>query len=287
MYALVFAALAVSPAQPSTKHDDQNPLFKSLIDTGLTVDKQTFKFPAPTMPDGLDATKQKETITKLIDGQYTYENFTRQSVQAPRVLKITDLKKNDPNAIPRAVDVSFVAYGDFKLLQDDKFLDRLMSSGNKGNNGKSGDLKPADLEKRKIMIAKGNEKRESYGFVEFDFLGTVRLKATGHAMWSRNDESVLAAAEIDPRFLNDKEFPNEWRPLSAGKAGDPQPWNGAAMYLKITKLKEPEGALFIEQHIIFVEPRGWFGGEGQLRSKLPAAVQDSATTMRRELLKGK
>jgi hypothetical protein len=106
-------------------------------------------------------------------------------------------------------------------------------------------------------------------------------------MWSRTDESVIAAAEIDSRFLNDKEFPNEWRLLNGKNVGDPNPWDGAAMYLKITKLKAPEGAMLIEQHIIFAEPQGWFNGGGQLRSKLPVAVQDNARTMRRELLKGK
>ena len=55
------------------------------------------------------------------------------------------------------------------------------------------------------------------------------------------------------------------------------------MYLKITKLKEPEGALFIEQHIVFVEPHGWFGGERTLTSKLPQAVKVTVKNMRVEL----
>jgi hypothetical protein len=285
MYALVFAALATASAQPPAKQEDQNPLFKSLIDNGITVNKQNFKFPTPKMVDGLTAAQQKDVITKLIDKRYDYAEFTRQSVEAPRLLDIADLKGNAAGSTPRAVDVCFIAYGDFKLLQDDKFLDRLMSAGNKGSGGKGGELKEDALNKRGIKIA--DKKRENYGFVEFDFLGVVRLKATGHAMWSRNDESVIAAAEIDPRFLNDKEFPNEWSPLNGGQAGNPNPWDGAAMYLKITKLQQPAGALFIEQHIIYIEPQGWFNGGNQLRAKLPLAVQDNTRTMRRELLKGK
>ena len=61
--------------------------------------------------------------------------------------------------------------------------------------------------------------------------------------------------------------------------------DGAGMYFKITKLAAPEGALFIEQHVMFAEPAGWFGGANLLRSKLPIAVQDNVRTMRREFQK--
>ena len=57
------------------------------------------------------------------------------------------------------------------------------------------------------------------------------------------------------------------------------------MYFKITKLAEPAGALFVEQHIVFAEPTGWFDGNNLLRSKLPIAVQDNVRTMRKEFLK--
>jgi hypothetical protein len=52
--------------------------------------------------------------------------------------------------------------------------------------------------------------------------------------------------------------------------------------MKITKLKEPAGAIFIEQHIIFAEPTGWFNGANYLRSKLPFAVQKQARNIRGE-----
>ena len=289
MYALLVASLALPVAQPAdtAKHEAQNSLYKSLLENGLDVGAgQKAKFPAPTMPDGLDAAKQKAIITGLLGGDYTYEDFTRSSVVAPQLLKIRDLKGGDPKAPTRGVDVWFVAHGDFKLLEDDKFLDRLVNAGKGDGKGKS--LTKDDLAKRKIVLKPEDEKREGYGHIEFDFLAKVRLSATGHATWSRNSESVVAAAEIDPRFRDDKEFPNRWRSIdkTANKVGDPNPWSGAAMYLKITKLAEPAGALFIEQHIIFAEPTGWFEGAPLLTSKLPIAVQDNVRTMRKEFVKG-
>ena len=67
--------------------------------------------------------------------------------------------------------------------------------------------------------------------------------------------------------------------------GPPQPYGGAGMYLKITKLHEPAGALFVEQHIVFAEPTGWFDGANLLRSKLPLVVQSNVRDMRREWMK--
>lgn len=291
MYALVLAALAASPAQPQAKQEELNPLYKRLLDTGLPVGgDQKVNFPAPTMADGLDSAAQKKVIEGVIGTDYDYAEFTRKSVNAPYVMKIRDIKGAGPKAPVRGVDVWFVAYGDFKLLQDDKFLDKLVSA-DKGKGGNKGaPLKREDLAKRGIEWKKEDQKREGYGTFELEFLAKVHLKGTGHAMWSRNAESVVAAAEIDPRFLNDKEFPNQWRSINKGAAvplGPPQPWTGAGMYLKITRLKEPAGALFVEQHVIFVEPHGWFEGQNLLRSKLPIAVQDNLRTMRGELQKGK
>ena len=292
MSAILLAALALAPAQPAAdKHDEQNPLFKRLTADGLDIGgKAAAKFPTPSMADGLAGAKQTEIIKGLIGTDYSYDEFVRDSVVAPQLLRIRNIDDSDAKAPARGVDTWFVMYGDFKRLEDDKFLDTLLSSGRgSSGNSKGGPLKPADLAKRKIEIKKGDEKRESYGTVEFDFLEKARLNATGHAMWSRNKESVLAAAEIDPRFLGDKEFPNQWRAIvkegGQVKIGDPNPWSGAAMYVKVTKLAEPAGALFVEQHVVFAEPTGWFDGKNLLGSKLPIAVQQNVRTMRQEFKK--
>jgi hypothetical protein len=290
MYPAVLAALLVAPAQPPTKHEDLNPLYKNLLEAGVPIGSVKAKLPALTMADGLDAAKQTAVIKALVPNPDDFAEFTRKSVVASQLVKIGDLKLNDPNIKGRTVDVWFIAYGDFKLLEDDKFLEKLTTS-NKGSGGKTTELTAADLKKRNITLPKATQGKETYGHIEFDFLEKVHLQITGHAMWSRNPESVVAAAEIDPRFQDDKEFPNLWRSIMKEggqvKLGDPHTWSGAAMYLKVTKLHEPAGAVFIEQHIIFSEPTGWFEGTTLLTSKLPIAVQDNVRTLRREFQKGK
>ena len=282
---LTFILLATAAAQP-TMHDQLNPLFKSLTDQGVEVGaNMKAKLPPPSMADGLDAARQKAAISALIGNDYSYDEFTRNSVVAPYVLKLHDVKPSDPSAPARAVDAWFIIYGDLKALDDEKFLERLLSVG-KGE-GKGDAIKKEDLGKRGIKVP--DEKKEGYGHIEFDFLEKVRIRATGHAMWSRTADSALVAVEIDPRFKGDKQFPNNWQSIirenGAAKYGPATPWAGSGLYLKLTRLHEPAGALFCEQHVIFTEPTGWFDGANFLRSKLPPVVQSNVRTMRREWAK--
>jgi hypothetical protein len=285
---LLCAILESSSHQPSSvkSHEEQNPIYKKLLTAGLDVGAGVkAKFPEPTMPDGLDAGKQKAVISRLIGSDYSYEEFTRKSVVAPQLLKLRDITPSDPKAPARGVDVWFVGFGDLKSLDDEKFVDRLINSSR--GEGKDRGLTKADLAKRNITLK--DEKREAYGRIEFDFLEKVRLKATGVGMWSRTDESFVIAAEIDPRFQDDPQFPNQWQSLTREsgmtKVGPPHPWNSAAVTIKITRLAEPAGALFIEEHIVFAEPTGWFEGANLLRSKLPLVVQNNVRNMRREWAK--
>lgn len=281
---LLSAALA--PAQPpAAGHEAANPLYKALRDEGIEVGGTArAKLPAPVVADGLDAAGQKAAIQKLIAGDYPWEEFTRNSVVARETVRITNVTPSDPKAPARRLDVGFVVYGDFKATDDEKFLDRLLNNGREGGGGKS--LSADDLARRKIVVPPGD--REKFGHVEFDILERVRLKVTGRAVWSKNAESVLAAARIDPRFRGDPEFPNEWVSIfkaGGGKAAPPAPYDGAGLYLKITRLAEPAGAMFVEEHVVFAEPTGWFNGANLLRSKLPPVVQNNVRTMRREWLK--
>lgn len=286
MLAFVVTALSLAAPPEAPTHKANNPLFKSVLEDGFAVSpKDKVKLPAPTLPDGLDAAKQKAAIMALIADDYKFDQFAEKSVVAPQLLKIRDIKSGDPKLPPRGVDVWFVVYGDLKSLEDDKFLDRIMNAGRGAGAAKQ--LTAADLMQRKITVA--DPKKESLGHLEFDFLDKVRVRATGRVMWTRTADSVVVAGEIDPRFAGDAGFPNEWQSMEKGaggvKLGPKTTWAGAAFYIKITKLAEPAGALFCEQHIIFVEPQGWFDGANLLRSKLPIAVQQNVRNMRREWAK--
>ena len=68
-----------------------------------------------------------------------------------------------------------------------------------------------------------------------------------------------------------------------GRSVQPQPYAGLGSYVKATRLAEPAGAVFIEYHVVFAEPQGWFHGANLLRSKLPIVAQDMVRKFRRKM----
>jgi hypothetical protein len=288
MFSFVLA-LALA-ADPKAAHVERNPLYKDLLDPGLVVGPDLrARLPAPTMADGLTPAEQTAVIKKLIAADYEVEEFTRKSVVAPQLLKVRNVTPSDPKAPARGIDVWFVGYGNFDATEDEKFVDRAVNAGRETSDGKGRELTREELGKRKIVLTAEDEKRERIATFSGDFLEKVRIQGIGRAVWSKNAESVVVAGVIDPRFANDADFPNRWRSIIKAdgevKIGNPQPYGGAGFYLKITKLAEPAGAMFFEQHVVFAEPEGWFDGAPLLRAKLPIAVQTTVRAMRREWLK--
>jgi hypothetical protein len=291
MFRFILTLAALTPGQPDkpAAHEDANPLYRELRSPGLVIGNDLrAEMPAPTMPDGLMPAEQTAAIKKLIGSTYTLEDFTRKSVVAPYTLRLRDIKTSDPKVPARGVDISFIAYGDFDGTDTERFIDLIATAAKESGRATGKALTGDDLAKRKITSA-ADGTVEKYATVTFDFLGRVRLRATSRAVVTRTAESVVGAAVIDSRFAGDTEFPNEWQPVtksSAGaKAASAHQYGGAGFYLKVTRLAEPAGAMFVELHIVFSEPTAWFEGANLLRSKFPFLVQETARAMRRELTK--
>jgi hypothetical protein len=157
--------------------------------------------------------------------------------------------------------------------------------------GKVDVLDSAALRKRGIPPTV-EAQRQQYLHVVFPILDRVELAVTGNVCWSLTADSLLLAGRIDPRFDGDKEFPNHWRPMGRDEEGKPElgparPYPAGGHYLKVTRLAEPQGALFVEYHLVFIEPKGWFNGANLLRSKVPFVAQSGVRWFRRELAKAK
>ena len=289
MFALALSLAALGPAQPP-KHESENPLFKALLDPGLVVGPDLrVKLPPPMMPDGLSADEQKAIIKKLIGDDYDFDEFTRKSGVAPHILRIRDPQPSDPKSPSRGLDTYFVAYVDLKAFDDERFLERSLNIG-KGDGGKAKSIMKDDLVKRGFDSKAFEAKKEGFAYIEFDFLEKVRLRVAGHGMATKSGESIVAGAEVDSRFRGDKEFPNEWQSIvkegGETKVSAAQAYGGSGMYVKITKLVEPAGAVFVEQHIVYSEPHGWFDGANLLRSKLPPVMTINVRRMREAWSKG-
>jgi hypothetical protein len=285
---IAVALCAVGAAAPCHA---ANALYDLLIQEGVKVSPQvTLTLPKPAVEDGLSPDAQRQAIESLLAGRYDWETFTRRSVVAPFLLKVSE-GAAESGPIGRRVDLYFVAYGDLTALGRDNFLqDRLNlapESDETEAGGKAHTLTIDELHQRGIDSSQEPDDPR-WVAVTSTLLGKVRISLTTRSLTTATGESYLVASIADPRFENDVQYPNCWRSLSVDDAGQrqvsgPQPYAGMGSYAKATRLTEPAGAIFVEYHIAFVEPHGWFHGTNLLRSKLPIVTQDMVRKFRRRL----
>jgi hypothetical protein len=280
----VLLAATFGVAQTSA-HEKQNPLFHELVTKGVAVGPKTFApLSAPFLADGLDAKGQMAIIKNLVGNQGQLDDVFRDSLVAKHFFKIREIKPSNPEAPAHEMDIWFVAYGDLDRLAK-KDLQTIFSVGRKDT--KLTLLTKDDLAKRNLR--QDNPSHESFMHISYTVFDQVQVSMTTHVMTSQMPDSFIIARRAHPSFTGDAEFPNQWQQLKedgAGKpvpAGSPVPYEGFAQYMKFTRLAEPKGALFVEYHQVFTEPKGWFNGQNVLRTKLPLLVQTEVRAFRREL----
>jgi hypothetical protein len=282
--AFCWLALAAEPA-------DDNAVLTALVQKGVSAPGGAVaKLPAPTMPDGLEADKQRAALAGLPDSRHSPAELLRKSAVAPFELQIQSPGGKSKSELWR-VDVWFVVYGDLQEVADEDFLKRWskLAGGQDSDVSRAGKLAPEEVQDRKLFDDPAGHPDELFLYSTFELFDRVQVSATRHAIVTKTDESLLVAAQVDSRFDDDEKYPNEWRPMKRGELGEtrvgkPQRYEGAGFYAKVTQLKEPAGALFVEYHQAFYEPQEWFKGANLLRSKLPLLVQDSVREFRRRVM---
>jgi hypothetical protein len=282
-------ALTVLLAQQAAA---QNPLLDRLVAEGISLGGDVVKLSPPVMPDGLSAAEQQQALANAA-GNVPVQALLERNLNAQFVLKIDRLKLPSGRQTGRIVDLMFVAHGSLQTIVNRDLIGQLLSSdeakNKKGTPSEARELTAEELAKRNIKLQPATDKlEEGYSIVDFPLLEKVQISGVGYGVTAKTDESVTVAAILDERFAKDAEFPNRWRPIFQSelgriRLGEPSPYSGFAGYTKVTQLKEPAGAVFIESHVVFDEPQGWFQGANYLGSKLPLVARNSVTSFRRKL----
>jgi hypothetical protein len=268
-----------------------NSIYDALIGPGVKVSaEEMLQLPKPAMDDGLTPAQQRQTIETLLAGRYDWDTFTRKSVVSPFVLKISE-GAAESGPIIRRVDLYLVAFGSFDSLRSEDYLTKQLNlaanNDQSDTNGKAKLLTVDDMRKRNIAAdTKSGDPR--WLSVTSTLLGKVRISLTTQNIKTESKDSILIASIADPRFVKDAEYPNSWQSLTVDDTGKRQtgptePYAGLGSYAKATKLAEPAGAIFMEYHVAFIEPQGWFHGTNLLRSKLPIVAQEMVRKFRRNL----
>lgn len=276
-------AAAVVAGAPTEK----NPVYDLVTIDGVFVGgKEPVRLPAPVMADGLDAKAQQKALIEIV-GANALQQFLKKSALAPQVVKTRELKGDEGRG--QVVSVSFVAYGTLDQFFDKHFRDQLLNSEDDGDlAGKGGALDAEQLKQRGISWSEADREIEAYSHGSVTLLKKVKSAGVVRTYSSRSKESVIFAAMVDPRFKSDREFPNNWAPITrtatgGEKIGEPRPYAGMGAYMKATKLAAPAGAILVECRVVFSEPKEWFDGANLLGAKIPAIAQSRVRSIRREL----
>ena len=294
MNLICISLLAAAMAADSAASSD-NPVLASLLSQGVATRGQAnVKLAAPIMPDGLDAAGQTKALTRIA-GATPLEHFLQRSSAAPIYLKVHTIR-GPQGKIFRTIDLGFVAHGSWTTLVSDKFSESMFKTRKKQDEEKGrtvsklGFLTADEIRSRDLKPAAKPGREERYFYTTFLLFDLVEVSATRDAVVTKTSSSIVLAARVDPRFAHDADYPNQWRSVERDAAaklvyGKPQPYSGAGFYVKLTRLTQPDDAIFVEYHSAFLEPEGWFEGQNVLRSKLPAIAQHEATQFRGKLAK--
>ena len=296
MSRILFALLPIVFSVSSAFGSD-NPVFEELVQKGVTMSNgAVVKLPPPILADGLDAAGQMAALGKVADARTPAKELLRDSFYAPVVVKIRSAKpmlkpSEAEGPTVRRIDLWFVAHGDWDVLTSQDFLQSAMKSKENGPNRvvvEAGILTDRQLAARKLSVTVQPDLEERFLYATFRLFDRVEISAARFSAIKRGKESILVAGRLDPRFLDDPEFPNQWRPLLRDargeiKPGDAHPFGHAGGYAKITRLVEPADGVFIECHLVYEEPYGWFDGANLIRRKAPVMVNEKVKVFRRKL----
>jgi len=291
---MTLSTLLLAIVAGASAAETDNPTLADLQTKGVAMsDATAFKLPPPIMADGLDAAGQRAALKKVADARTPPEELVGKSVYAPVVVKVRTLKSaEDETPSIRAVDLWFVVHGDWDTLNSKGFLESLFpkekEEGKSRVVSKSGLLTAEEMAKRNVKAGDKDGREEKFVYSTFSLFERVEISTTRFAVLTRGKNSVLAAAKIDPRFTKDPDYPNQWRPLLRDeraeiKLGPAHPYTYAGGYAKVTRLREPAGAVFIECHLVYEEPYAWFDGANLVKQKAPLMVQEKVRTFRRKL----
>ncbi len=274
----------------------RNSIYVGVLRDGLSADGATYKPPEPRLRDDMAAEAQRAAMRELAGSDQRLDELLRDSVTAPHLMKVHDVKGAD--ATIRVVDLWFVVYADIAEVDPAKEAaktdEKQVEAGNMVMRTRL--LKPEDI--RAAGIEPPPSTREGpgpitwYGHVHGRLLDRIEFDVTNQVAATRTGESMVVASRTDPAFDKPGPFANGWKPVGTGQepgaaADASKPYRGGISYTKISRLAFQPGALLVEMHGAFVEPHDWFHGAPILRSKFSVVAQDQIRSLRRELARRK
>jgi hypothetical protein len=260
----------------------ENPVLARVLAEGLGSGGASATLPAPTFRDGQDAEGQRAALRELAGSERAAAEVLRDSVTAPVLVRLRDAKGEE--ATIRSGDVYFVLHADLDAIDP-----REVGPGEASGPVEAGNMRfEARVLSADELEAAGVEppgEGEWIVHATGSLLDRISVETTSRSSASRSGRSLVVASRSDDRFDAGSRWPNRWSTFDRrnGASGPARPYAGGVGYAKLTALEGMPGALVVEVHFAFVEPKDWFDGAPALRSKVQLVATDAVRRLRREL----
>lgn len=280
-------------AQAETQKRETNPVYESIQGGKVSLAGVVLKFPAPLVSADATAEAEKAALVKLAGSDRAFGELTRDSVTAPLILRTHDEPAGTGGTI-RWADLWFVVHASL----DEVDPATVGASATEGKTVEAANMKftgkrlgEKELVARGIPRNEAKGQKEWYVHVTSRLLGRLHVEATDRIVATKGDGYWLVASRTDPRFDSDGNEPNSWHTIERKgadeTAGPAMTYPGGASYVQIKTMASVPGALLIESHVAFFEPKAWFDGAPVLRSKIGVVTQDRVRGLRAEVAKSR
>jgi hypothetical protein len=285
--------LTAQQGATTTKTEAKNPIYSALRDKGWAVGSVRVAFPAPVLDDATSADAETAALKKLAGSDRALADLTRDSVNAPMILKIRD-EADAEQGVVRLVDLWFVVRASLDEIKPDS-LNTVAPEGQAVEAANmrfsASRMTARQLADRSISAVDEEDRREWFLHLSGRLLDRIQVEATDRIFATRGPRSWVVASTTDPRFNSVGDVANRWHAITRRggeeSTGAASPYPGGAGYATITTLATVPGALLVESHGAYYEPKGWFNGAPILRSKIGVVTQDRVRSLRRDLAKSR
>ncbi|MCA9218172.1 MAG: hypothetical protein KDB27_34120, partial [Planctomycetales bacterium] len=268
-------------ATASFAGDSVDDVVQRLSSDGLTIGDQKVKLTPFWLPDGMSADEQTAVTDKLAGRRK--KQFYGDSISATVESDIRSIKAGDQR-IGYSVDFAFIVYAtldDLLAERQGEADDGLRALANESQM-KVEELSAQALAKARIkdvLLEEPNGTGENVVDMArlihgtFILLEKVEISSVVRSVSKHSDESIAVAWEQDRRFHETPVISNKWKFTDNVAGENSSTYNGFAGYAKVTKLKANDGALLVEYHYAFAEPKEWAEERISLRAKLSIVLQ--------------
>lgn len=283
----------------------QGNLLEVFTTTGVKLTSSASPILEAPLLVGKPAESIKPTLEKLSE-RHGWDRFSKNSPTSPVNVQLSYVHEGD-SAASNAKDAekrvghniysAFIAYAQVASLKDEQLMSSLFGSSAEDKELMGFSPQSLSADTLKLAGIDSVSAGTRYSTLRIPLMNRIVIEGTARIDRIESGGAIVIAWQLDPRFTfeNAKDIPaglveyaNRYRKEERddlGKLKDTPPvsYLGCGGYLSVQPTGLADNQLLIESRFALHEPQQWFAGSNFLRSKFPAALQESAQTFRRKL----